>query len=78
MSASRSCSCNSPPVDTPASLGGLAVRLEVEVDLVGVAGDLVRQCGSTGFTHQHCSVVVADLQVGVNDTSFFSVSIICQ
>jgi len=62
VSASRSCSCNSPPVDTPASLGGLAVCLEVEVDLVGVAGDLVRQGGSTGFTHQHCSVIVADLQ----------------
>ena len=51
------------PVDTPTSPFTLAVGLEVKVDDVGPAGDLVRQGGAAGLPHQGCPVTVSDLQV---------------
>ena len=51
------------PENLPTSLSTLAVGLEVKVDDVGPAGDLVWQGGAAGLPHQDCPVTVSDLQV---------------
>ena len=51
------------PENLPTSPLTLAVGLEVKVDDVGPAGDLVRQGGAAGLPHQGFPVAVSDLQV---------------
>ena len=51
------------PDNLPTSPSTLAVGLELKVDDVAPAGDLVRQGGAAGLPHQGCPVTVSDLQV---------------
>ena len=52
-----------PPIDAPASLRLLGICLELNLDDVGVAGDLSRQGGAAGLPHQERPVSIFDLQV---------------
>ena len=54
---------HSAPDNLPTSTLTIAIGLEVNVDDVGLAGDLVRKGGAAGFPHQGCPVPISDPQV---------------